>query len=264
MDLIVVSNGRPNRLMATLGTLLTQHVRSPKSLHLVDNSFGVLDSCRPLKKVLKAFEREGWDTHYIVTDLPTISQVKHFAYQQGADELIVAIDNDILLTRHDTVEEMLRVLEEYDVAVVSPLGFDADCERPILKNDEHYYWEVEPDEHGVAEGLTALGLCLGMRRSDLRAVFQYWRLDFPYLEDQILVHFLKKRRNYAHLHRHSVIHVSLLEEPSYVFDREEVLSYLDELGEVRPEYKEIADLRRRGEDAASFRKPLRRVEDQGN
>ncbi len=261
MDVIIVSNNRPQRLAATLGTVLIQSVNEDKRLILIDNSMGVIVQSKPISKLLEAFKLEGWEVSVRETDLKTISQVKHYAYQQGNDEIVIAIDNDVLFVRHDTLASMAWALRHYEIGAVSPLAYDIDNERPILGNDQHYYHESTPDENGVAEGLTALGLCLGFRRCDLDYAMRYWCLDFPYLEDQIIVHFIKRRRGYAHLHRHIIYHVSIDEQPSYVFCDEIILAYLEEKAKHSAEYMDILHLRQQGEDAAAFAKAVVRNEE---
>jgi len=258
MDVIIASHDRPQRLAATLGSLISQEVSEKLHLFIVDSSCEGLLRHKPLEKILKVFETRGWTITIDRTTLRTISEIKYFALQQGQDEHLVAIDNDVLFTRSDTLQAILEVLTYYDVAAVSPIAFDADDERPILKNDEYLYYVSQPDGNGVAEGLAALGLCIGMNRTDLQSVIHFWCCDFPYMEDQVLIHFLKKRRGYAHLHSHVVYHLSVNETPSYVFDKEEVLKYFSDRALYEKEFREIVDLRKQDLDAAAFRKPLER------
>ena len=255
MDVVLVSNDRPRRLAATLGSLLAQEINEERRLFLIDNG-AAAHSSPSFVSILRAFQRIGWSVNVLTTHLDTISRVKHFAYSQATDEIVIALDNDVLFTRADTLSAMAETLRGYNVAAVSPLAYDIDDQRPILANDQHYYSEVTPDSNGVAEGLTALGLCLGFRRSDFMAVRKFWCQDFPYMEDQILVHFLKQRRGYAHLHNHVVYHVSIAETPSYVFDHDEVIAYLTRRAQKQPEYQPLLELRMSGEDAAAFRREV--------
>jgi hypothetical protein len=205
------------------------------------------------------FRKTGWQIRVIETSLSTISQVKHFAYSQGESEYMVCLDNDILFTDPFTIQSIIDTLKNYQIAAVSPIAYDIDDEHPILKHDQHYFCEVIPDENGVSEGLTALGLCLGICRSDLKKVIKYWCLDFPYMEDQIIVHFLKKLKGYAHIHNHVIYHISLKEDPSYFFNNEEVINYLRKLSKNNREYLDILSLRIKNQDSCSFRKEVQRI-----
>ena len=97
-----------------------------------------------------------------------------------------------------------------------------------------------------------------MRMDDYKAVQSLLCPDFPYLEDQILVHFLKKRRGYAYLHDHIIYHVSYAEDTNYSFDDEEVIRLLERKTAEKPEYRHLLDLRRSLKDGAEFSKPIRR------
>ena len=252
MDVILPTNYRPERLNSTLSSLLLQDLNDQRTLHLVDNSRQGVVCDKQISKLLVAFRRTGWKVDYVRTQLKTISRLKLQALSLGTDACITLLDNDIVFTRADTLKSLLTVLENYDVACVSPLAYDVDSERPILNGFAYMYDSVASDENGVSEGNIALGPCLCMWREDFEAVKPQWCPDLPYMEDQVLVHFLKKRRGYAFLKTHMVLHFSYAEKPTYRFDNREVLAYLESKLMTDPTLKDLRDLRSNGRDGADF------------
>ena len=254
MDIIIPTNHRPHRLITTLSTLYTQQIDEEKRLVLVDNSREDIFSVKQIDKLLKAFRNSGWSVEQYYSKEKSISRLKKEALKKGQNNLVALIDNDILFTRPDTLTSLAKVLREYDVACVSPLGYELDDERPVLNEFAHMYDQVLFDENGVGEGNIALGFFLMMNREDYLKNRQYWCDDLPYMEDQVLVHFLKKNRGYAFLN-HAIYHIAYDEKPTYVFNDEEVIQYLEKKGE---DYSNLLKLRRERKDGAEFSKPIQR------
>lgn len=258
MDIIVTSNERPLRLMATLGSLLSQERTGPWRLLLVDNSEHGLLRHHAVAHLLSAFRRAGWRAEHRRTDLQLIPQLKRYGLSLATSELVTFLDADTVFLRGDTLATMEQTIRKYDVAAVSPLAYDASDERAVLAADSYLYDLEEPDDAGVAEGLTALGLCLLLARSDVLPVMHLWCDELPYFEDQILVHFLKKRRGYAHIMRHQVMHLGVSAGASYEFDDQEILRLLAEKAAADPAYSELLTLRTAGLDGACVRQALRK------
>ena len=257
MDCVIPTDDRPERLACTLATLMLQDL-DHRRLYIVDNSRHEVCEHPQVRKVIQAMRLSGWKVHHLPDPSTTISGVKRRALSCGDHPMLMLLDNDVLFTRPDTAAALARVLEDYDVAVASPVAYDVDNDRPVLTPYVDAYDRYPADERGVLEGTVALGLCLAMRRSDVQAVLHYWCDDLPYMEDQVLVHFLKERRGYAYLRDHTVLHVGYADAPGYDFDDEAVVSYLEARHAADPAFGPLLELRRLLRDGADFPKPLRR------
>ena len=253
MDIIITTNYRPNRLLTVLSTLFLQNLSDEKRLVILDNSRKNICSIKQIDKILKAFKKHNWEVEIYYSNETSISKLKKEALDKSKDEYIALIDNDIMFTRHDTLEKLKNVLINYEVACVSPLGYELDDEHPILNEYAHLYNEVLYDENGVGEGIVALGCFLVIRRSEYLKIEKFYCNDFPYMEDQILVHFLKKNKGYAYLKNHIIYHIGYSEKPTYRFDEEYVIKYLESKDE---NYKELLKLRIKRKDGAQFSKPI--------
>ena len=254
MDIIIPSHYRPQRLVTTLTSLYLQKLPGDNRLILAANGDQDVRSVPQVQKLLAAFRRKGFVVEQTYCEEKTISKIKRKALEMANQPIVALLDNDILLTRHDTLRALEQVLHNYDVACVSPIGFELDDDRPVLNEYSHLYETIHFDAQGVGEGTIALGFLLVMNRKDVQRNMMYWCDDLPYMEDQILVHFLKKNRGYAYLN-HPVYHMAYKEAPSYEFDEDAVVRYLQTKG---PEFNDILELRMLRKDGAAFEKPIQR------
>lgn len=237
---------------------MIQDFDAPRRVYIVDNSRHDVCTHPQVCKVLRALRHSGWHIEQCRSSAKSPSEIKREALALGDSPYLVLMDNDMLFTRADTISALKSVLDEYDVAAVSPIAWDLDDDRPML--DEHAVaYDAHPvDDCGVMEGDVALGICMAIRRDDLAGAMPYWIDELPYLEDQVLGHFLKSRRGYAYLRWHSVLHVGWPEPPSYVFDDAEVVRCLEHRASLEPAYRPLLKLRRELKDGAAFSRPVRR------
>lgn len=259
MDIVLPSHYRPDTLCSTLTGLLSQELGESARLVLVENGDPQVTQHPQVRKLLLALRHKSWCVEVHPCAISGVAAIKQHGMSLASSNIVVLLDNDVLFTRHDTLSRLAWVLRHYDVAVASPLAFDVDNERPVLNEYAYMYGLVLPDKSGVSEGNIALGLCLAMRREDYEQVKHLLCPELPYLEDQVLVHFLKTRRGYAFLHDHIVYHVAYTEDTSYLFDDDEVVRFLEEKAARCSEYSHLLSLRRELKDGAEFSKPLRRL-----
>jgi hypothetical protein len=256
MDCIVPTNDRPVRLACLLTSLLPQQWDGPRRLYLVDNSGQDICIRPPVSKVLSALDRCGWIIERHASTATNCMEVKVEALCCGADRHLVLIDNDILFTRSDTIAALDATLSRYDVAAASPVAYDLDADRAVLTPFIDAYDRTPPDPDGVAEGTIALGACMAFVRSDLDTILDRWEWRLPYMEDQVLGHFLKRKRGYAYLRRHVVLHWGENETPTYQFDDHEVVRHLEELNALDGRWSMLLGLRSNLRDGADFPKPV--------
>ena len=259
MDVVLPTHYRPDRLNSTLSGLLLQELHEPARLLLVENGDPPVTQHRQIGKLIAALRSKGWRVEVHPCGESGIATIKQYGMSLVDSTSAVLVDNDVVFTRHNTLLRLEWVLQNYDVAVASPLAFDVDGERPVLNEYAYMYRLVAPDEQGVSEGNIALGLCLAIVREDYECVKHLVCPELPYMEDQILVHFLKKRRGYAFLHDQIIYHVSYAGDNSYVFDDKEVVQFLEAKAADCPEYGSLLALRRDLKDGADFSKPIRRL-----
>lgn len=241
-----------------LATLLIQDLVGPRRLYLVDNSRHDVCASAQVGKVLKAMRRTEWHIEHRRSSASSPSAIKREALNLGDAPYLVLMDNDMLFTRGDTLSALKTVLDEYDVAAASPIARDLDDDRPMLDEYAAAYDAHPVDDRGVMEGDVALGICMAMRRDDLTSALPYWIDELPYLEDQVLGHFLKRGRGYAYLRWHSVLHVGWHESPSYAFDDGDVVRCLERRAARESAYYHLLELRRQSKDGAGFSRPIRR------
>lgn len=258
MDCVVPTNHRPERLACMLATLLTQQIDDERRLYLVDNSGGDIRDVRVVRKVLTALQRAGWHIEHRRSGARSVTEIKLEALRTGTAPRFALIDNDILFTRGDTLQALLRVLDGYDVAIASPVAYDLDDDRPICVYCEPGYDRYAPDANGVVESTTSFGTCMVMRRDDVEAVLREWRWQLPYLEDQVLAYFLKHRRGYACLRTHSVLHWGESEAPTYEFRFDDVIGHVRELLRDDPRWQLFLELQLANRDAVDFPKKVER------
>lgn len=256
MDIIIPTNYRPHRLITTLTSLYLQKLNGKNNLILVTNGKKNVLKIKQIKKLIKAFKRKGYTVTCKTTKQKSISRIKKYALKFAKQETIVLMDNDILFTRCDTLKTLEKILKIYDIGCISPLGYELDNEHPVLNDFKHRYNSVKYDVNGVGEGKIALGFLLVIKRSDLKKNIKYWCNDLPYMEDQILVHFLKKNHGYAYLKNHMVYHIAYREKPKYVFNNIEIINYLGKKG---PEFKDLLNLRKKHKDGADFDKGVLQI-----
>jgi hypothetical protein len=243
-------------LACTLCTILQQQLDGPRRLFLIDNSeYGIMRSL-PVRKVLRALSQMGWEIEHRRSSAKTITDIKIEALGCGHSSHLVLIDNDVLFTRADTIKALRDALEQYDIAAVSPVAFDVDSDRVVLTPYIDAYDRYPANEHGLLEGTIALGTCVALARDDVKEVLRFWKWSLPYMEDQALIHFLKARRGYAYLRHHIVMHCGYDEQPSYNFDDDEVVRYLERLCVEDERYSALLGLRRELKDGADFAKGL--------
>ena len=259
MDIVLPTHYRPDRLNTTLSGLLLQELHEPARLLLVENGNPPVTQHRQIGKLIAALRCKGWRVEVHPYGGSGITAIKQYGMSLVDSTIAVLVDNDVVFTRNNTLLRLEWVLRNYDVAVASPLAFDVDGERPVLNEYAYMYELVVPDEQCVSEGNIALGLCLAIVRNDYESVEHLLCPELPYMEDQILVHFLKKRRGYAFLHDHIIYHVAYAGDSSYAFDDYEVVSFLEAKAADYPEYGSLLALRRDLKDGAEFTKPIRRL-----
>jgi len=73
------------------------------------------------------------------------------------------------------------------------------------------------------------------------------------------VHFVKRLSGYGYLRNHSVLHVGYDETPSYYFDDQEVVRYLEAMVSRDSAFGDLLALRQAERDGADFSRPIRRV-----
>jgi len=258
MDIVLPTHYRPDRLNSTLSGLLVQNLIGPARLLLVENGEPAVTHHHQINKLITALRYKGWYVEIHSCAESGISAIKQFGMSLVQSTIAILLDNDVIFTRHDTLSRLEWVLHHYDVAVASPLAYDVDSERTVLNEYAHLYGFVVPDDQCVSEGNVALGLCLAIVQEDYEAIKELLCPAFPYFEDQILVHFLKKRRGYAFLHDHIIYHVAYAGDTSYQFDDEEVIRLLERKTTENPEYRHLLELRRNLKDGAEFSKPIKR------
>jgi hypothetical protein len=256
MDCVIPTNDRPVRLACLLASLLPQQWNGVRRLYLVDNSAHDVSAHPPVSKMVAALDRCGWTIEHLRSRATSCTEIKIEALQCGTDRHIILIDNDILFTRHDTIAALEYALTRYDVAAASPVAYDLDEDRAVLTPYIDAYDRDTPDSHGIVEGTIALGACMAFVRDDLEVVLAHWAWRLPYMEDQVLAHFLKRSRGYAYLRRHVVLHWGKNEAPAYQFDDDEVVRHLEELNAVDGRWAELLDLRRALRDGADFPKQI--------
>ena len=256
MDIIIPTNYRPDRLNTTLSSLLIQNISGEKGLYLIDNGQDSILENKQIVKLIKVFKKSGWSVNYYRLSPSTISHIKHYALSLGSDEYVCLIDNDMIFTRNDTLSQLQDVLEQYDVAAVSPLAYEVDNERQVLNEYIYMYDLVKEDSYGVSEGNIALGICICLRRSEYLKIRHLMCVDFPYMEDQVLVHFLKKIKGYAFLKTHYVFHFSYADDITYVFNDKDVEKYFHEKSKKDKRYEDLYKLRLDRLDGAQFNKPV--------
>ncbi|HYX26797.1 MAG TPA: glycosyltransferase family A protein [Thermoanaerobaculia bacterium] len=258
MDCVIPTHDRPERLACTLVSLLQQSWDGPRRLFLVDNSRHDVCSAGPVRKALLALERTGWEVRHQRSAAASCTEIKLEALRCGRSPHLVLIDNDVLFTRGDTIAALDRALTAYDVGAASPVAYDIDGERAVLTPYVAAYDRHPPDACGVLEGTVALGACLAFVRADVEEVLAFWRWRLSYMEDQVLVHFLKARRGYAFLRHHTVLHWGESEAPSYEFDDLQVVRHLEDLAAEDPRFGPLLELRRELRDGADFPKAVSR------
>jgi hypothetical protein len=232
-----------------------QELDGPKRLVIVDNSKKNICSIKQIQKLFKAFEKQYWQIDVYSSKEKSISKLKKEALEKAQHNIVALIDNDILFTKPNTLSSLRNVLNEYDISCISPLGYELDNEKPVLNEYSYMYDDIKYDENEVGEGTIALGFFLMLKRKDYLLNKVYYCDDFPYMEDQILVHFLKKHRGYAYLRNQIVYHIAYAENSTYSFDNEQVIRYLESKGD---EYSDLLALRKESKDGAEFSKPIRR------
>ena len=255
MDIIIPTNYRPHRLITTLSSLFLQDLSGQNRLVIIDNSGEDIFKIKQIQKLITAFRTKGYTVETLYSTYRSISKIKKEALEKATHSTIALLDNDLLFTRADTLSALEHVLNSYEIAGVSPLGYELDHEKKVLNEYSHKYDEIEYDENGVGEGNIALGFFLMLNKDEVNKNIEYWCDDLPYMEDQILVHFLKKSKGYAYLRGHIVYHIAYDENPSYIFNEEDVVSYLEKKG---PRYQDLLDLRKYGKDGAEFNKQIKR------
>jgi hypothetical protein len=258
MDCIVPTNHRPQRLACMLATLLTQQIEGERRLFLVDNSSGGIGRDHGVRKMLAAFRASGWEVEHRISSARSVTEIKVEALGCGTDPYLALIDNDILFTRGDTLQALRNILDLYDVAIASPTAFDLDLDRPICVNCEPNYDRQVPDENGVVESVVSFGTCMVMRREEMEPVIRSWRWRLPYLEDQVLAHFLKRNRGYACLRTHSLLHWGETETPTYMFHFDDVIGHIRELLADDPQWQLFLDLQLADKDGVDFPKSVER------
>jgi len=259
VDIVLPTHYRPARLNSTLSGLLSQEMDEPARLLLVENGDSPVTQHRQVGKLLTALRHKGWRVEVHPCGESGIAAIKQHGMSLAESDVVVLLDNDVLFTRHDTLSRLAWVLLNYDVAVASPLAFDVDDERPVLNEYAYMYELVVPDEEGVSEGNIALGLCLAMVRKEYEQVMHLLCPELAYLEDQILVHFLKRRRGYAFLQDHIIYHAAYADDISYEFNDDEVVRFLEKKAAGCSEYEALLALRRDLKDGAEFSRPVRRL-----
>lgn len=253
MDIIIPTNHRPLRLTSTLSSLLTQIIPQHKRLVLVNNSEPDILINPHIKKLLNAFIKCGWLVETYYSKYKTISLHKKYSLSFIKSDKVVLMDNDLLFTRPDTILELSKALDTYLISCISPLGYELDDDKPVLNNYSYMYNKTEADENGICDGLVALGCFLFFNSNDYYAVADKWCDDLPYMEDQILVHFLKKHKGYAYHKKHIVYHLSYKNDNCYDFNDADVIDYLSKKGDA---YKDLLNLRIALKDGAEFEKKI--------
>jgi hypothetical protein len=259
LDIVLPTHYRPDRLNTTLSGLLLQEFDTSVRLLLVENGNPPVTQHRQIDKLITALRRQNWRVEVHPCNTLGIAAIKQYGMSLVNSTIAVLLDNDVVFTRHDTLLRLEWVLHNYDVAVASPLAFDVDDERPVLNEYAYMYELTVPDEQRVSEGNIALGLCLAIVRDDYESVKHLLCPELPYMEDQILVHFLKKKRGYAFLHDHTIFHAAYAGDHSYYFDDQEVVRFLEAKTAECPEYSSLLTLRRDLKDGAEFSRPIRRL-----
>jgi len=256
VDCVIPTNDRPVRLASLLASILPQQWNGARRLFLVDNSTHDVCAHPPVSKMLVALERCGWTVEHRRSTATSCTEIKIEALHCGSDRHVVLIDNDILFTRPDTIAALDEALTRYDVAAASPVAYDLDGDRAVLTPYIDAYDRHAPDADGIVEGTVAIGACMAFVRDDLDVVLAGWTWRLPYMEDQVLAHFLKQRRGYAYVRQHMVLHWGENETPSYRFDDDEVVRHLEELNAVDGRWAALLDLRRALRDGADFPKRI--------
>ncbi|NEO28875.1 MAG: glycosyltransferase [Symploca sp. SIO3C6] len=259
MDCIIPTHDRPIRLACTLSSLLSQQLNTRK-LYIVDNSVNNVCQALPVQKMLNALRFMHWEIKIICSKAKSITEVKLEALHQGNSPYLVLLDNDVVFTRADTIKCLEFILEEYEVSAVSPVAYDVDGDRAVLTPYISAYDRYAPDVNGVLEGTVALGACIALTRSEVEEVLNFWKWTLPYMEDQVLIHFLKTRGGYAFLRNHTILHCGYRETPSYYFNDDEVINHLEDLVKQDVRYLKLLELRRELKDGADFpRKVIKKI-----
>lgn len=256
MDVIIPTDYRPNRLISTLSSLITQNMPEKSNrLVMVNNGEPDVFKYPHFLKLLQSFKRLNWEIELVYSKYNSISQHKYFALSHIKSENVALLDCDILFTNSDTLSDLSAALDEYQIAAISPLGYEVDEEKPVLNEYAHLYSETEVDSNGICDGLVALGFFIVFKKADFDTVSKFWCHDLPYMEDQILIHFMKKHKGYAYHTKHVVYHLSYKEDMCYVFDDDEVVRYLSGKGQ---EYYDLLQLRKAEKDGAHFIKSVKK------
>lgn len=258
MDIVIPTCGRELRLSATLSSIAAQLEGLFGRITILCNNGFSVSSSSVLRKILRAIEASGWTVDVAETRANTISTIKQEAIALSTDDLLMLVDEDVLFLKPGTVTALARGLEILSADAISPIGFEVDDDRPILNDFAVEYGCCEFKEGVYTEGRVALGMCILMTAAGREVALKHWCTDLPYMEDQIILHFIKKASNYLWCHSHPVVHLSSYEDQAYIFDDSEVVRYLETLCIERPEYGHLLELRRTASDGVAFRKVVTR------
>jgi hypothetical protein len=216
----------------------------------------------PAVELLKAYSRTRhvtYSLHFISER--SISTIKYKCLCISRARFVVLLDEDTVLLKAKTLSNMRKGVQRYNADAISPLGFEVDKAKPVLNEFATYYKRTQRnDADKYFEGRIALGMCMGLTAKGRKIALTYWLRGLPYLEDQVIAHFVKRYSNYLYC-SDPVVHLASSSDKAYVCDDDEVTRYLQKLAVTDPDYEQLYCLRKAHRDGAQFRKPvaLRRI-----
>ncbi len=257
MDIIVPTCGRDERLLMMLASLLPQLPSESGRIILFANNGYKPESYWTIRMLLQTLKYHGWHAEIHETTSTWISQIKYEALQLASSHHALLVDEDVLFIIPGTLQRLVRAVKIYSADAASPVGFEVDNEHPMLNDCAELYKLTKPNVDSCAEGRTAVGCCVLFTAVGRDLALHYWRCDFPYMEDQIAIHFIKSFSNYVLCHDAPVIHMGRSIDRAYSFNEQEVISFLEAVSKENPEYKPLLTLRQASQDGANFSKPLK-------
>ena len=256
MDVVIPTCGRIERLIVTITSLINQQMDCDRRLILLGNNGFDPHENWTIRALLSAARIKGWITQIHTTKATSISSIKLKALTIACQSPSMLLDEDVFLASQDTLSRLLRAVTYYDADAASPIGFELDDEHPMLNECASSYSLSDMHSDGCSSGHMAVGCCLLFTSVGREIALQKWCAELPYMEDQLIVHFIKRHSNYVLCHDVPIIHLGKNTDSLYCFDNRSVINFLTDKVRNDETFRQLLKLRECELDGADFHKPL--------
>lgn len=212
VDVFICTAERPDALIMTLTSLLTQKGQFKKHLWVLDSGRKPVVTNPWVTMLLRDFNRNGWEAVYVPDyqyPAPGIARLRAKATSFGTSPYFMFVDDDLRFDDHTVIAKLLDAIEAYDVGFTQPMLNEDPGYRTAFYDLQHYWKTAMPfDEDGYADAWFEFGCCqlINGRHFERAKVNDYWNHNIIFGEDSIMSHLLKRQAGAIMVRDASVTH----------------------------------------------------------